>query len=201
MNFVEEEKYQLLRKAIKDGDVDKVREALDQGADPNRHSDFYLTPMQLAVRKKHVPIIKLLLQYKTSVDEECESYNLKEFIFGYSNLDKTHGIIATIINQNQDFKLLKRVFRNQIGESHYAKEVVEKVLQNNDSTDVVQKIFVVLVETYQDGPDLLEIFKLLLSHGLPINDFIVGKDKTALHMSIEHRKIDFVSKFLIQTNF
>lgn len=91
----------------------------------------------------------------------------------------------------------------------YVKEVVPYILERRkNNAEIVVDTFLELLDCdYELGQTELEIFKMLLANGLPIDDYLYDLDfdsaqQTALDLSVSFDKIDFVSSlFLLSKKF
>jgi hypothetical protein len=57
-----------LYKAVKEGNVSKVKRLLERGADPNIYNDHHLTPLHQAAYWGETEIVRLLLKHGAKVD-------------------------------------------------------------------------------------------------------------------------------------
>lgn len=75
------------------------------------------------------------------------------------------------------------------------KELVIHIINyRTDAKKIMQLVFQeMVVMKVDDSSWMVEVLKILLDHGMGIDDFIDGTDSTPLHLSVIHKKIDFVS--------
>lgn len=153
--------------AIKDGDVELVREMLKQGA--NYEDSFYLL---LPTMDQHqMEIIKLLVDFGAEV---VRSLAVK--IFAPENSKYAKELVGHIIKHNKDPKTMARLFcellrSNPVVEPH-ALEICQLML--DEGLNVNNR------NIYDDDAD----------YGICGNEFAF----TPLHMAIKKRRTDFVSK-------
>lgn len=154
-----------LEEAVKRSDVKAVQELLEKGADPNYKPRSYDSLMHLALKKKHVEVIKLLVQYGAKVKQHFLSE-----IFNFNSIE-------------------------------ISKEFVTQIIKYNEDVEIIIKIFMQLTYCKSTEPLMMDMLKLLLNHGLPVDDPIDSQSRTPLHYSILSNKADFVSKLNQVANF
>lgn len=148
----------ILLGAVDHGDVETVREALSQGADPNfRLYSQTESLMKIATNQPNTEIIKLLIQHGVTIDKD----------------------------------LMNHIFLYQRHASKRTREVVVSILKHNKTLEILHMIFNYLLE-YNMITERLNILVYLLDHGLSLKSFITA-GMTALHLSVKHKKTDFVS--------
>lgn len=162
------EKNEALKKAVEEGNVEKVHELLDKGAEPNYLSNEKKTLIKLAMEQNYIDTIKLLIQYGAEI--KPEDY-LDEYIFDSADC------------------------------SHRTKELVAHIFEYNNTKDIEllgRCLFFLTWCRNHEGPPGLEIFRLLLDLGLPVDEFISGtctpEDDlyTPLHQVAMEGRVDFV---------
>lgn len=157
-----------LRRAVKNNNVNMVHMLLDRGVNPN-----YLNLKFKDVNQNTVEIIKLLLKYGITVDEDFinKIFVLTEKKY-YQDLTE---ILTSCISSDtsDDSTLIEGIFRT---------------LSHHDEYPVPQR---------------KEILKLLIKKGLPVNGisckldiFSPVNDSAPLHFSVFMRLYDFISLLL-----
>lgn len=96
-----------LETAVKRSNVNAVRELLEKGADALYKPRSYDSLIGLALKKKNVEIIILLIQHGAAVSKDS-----LESIFELKSFDDSKNVIIEIIKLNKDFQIICGVFTN-----------------------------------------------------------------------------------------
>lgn len=94
-----------------------------------------------------------------------------------------HGAIV-------DVALLQHIF--ELKNSRLVEELLDHIIKYNNKIEDLQIIFYQLATSKFQEPGALEIFKILLDRGLPVNNFEDGY-KLPFFVSIVSDRIEFVS--------
>lgn len=189
-----------LEAAVKKAEVDEVRELLEQGADPIYSTNSYkffseLTQGRRAMNEKDIQIFKLLVQHGAIIERRWF-----DDLFAISEHSQyAEELVAHVIKYNKDTEFIQMIF------SELASSGADEFDEDDEDEDDLEDPPYSGQEDEDDykfpEPIKLNIFKLLLDHGVPINEFIFDeyeeeKCSTPLHLSICGKKLDFVSLLL-----
>lgn len=153
-----------LFKAVKSDDVEKVRELLEQGADPNYWPQFLLA----ALENKKIEIVKLLIKFGFTVRDDFLDY-----IFNFKSVEHITELLQCIINHNKDIKVLHKIFDNLLFATYEKPtmlwiDILKLLIDNRMSINSIEgpgytplHCFIIL-----NKPDFV---LLLLQHGADVN--------------------------------
>lgn len=175
----------------------------------------FITGLRNAVETGNISKARLLLDLH-GVDPNDKPWPVSQPLLDLA-VERNHKDIIKLLVQygaKTDTKIIKYIFKY----NYHVKELLTHVIKYNDNVHLLQEIFYHLTDHGDRvGPSALDIFKLLLDRGLPVDDFIQGVTKiyyfpdghddddddepedvfTPLQWSIENKRIDFVSEMLL----
>lgn len=158
--------------------------------------DSRIIALKKAVKNSDAESIRLLL------DNTVDPRYLLEItakIFRSGSVTRNQ---SKIINLILDRGLVKTIFWNDMFNPEFndcAREIVIFILNKfNDHKYILREIFYRLCKNVDfEGPSAVGILKLLIDHGMPVNglnNYGMKAKISPLHLSIIHKRIDFVSK-------
>lgn len=122
--------------AVEAGSIPAVRMLLKEGANPNYSPKWVeQSLLLLAVKKKHVKIIELLLQYKAKVDDnflrEISKYGYEDILekvsvailkYNRNNITLMENMFSNLVNYARNTKVLELLLNHGLPIDHYIGE-------------------------------------------------------------------------------
>lgn len=110
--------------AVEAGDVEGVRQSLNQGANPSYAPKWIeKSLLHLALKKCHVKIIDLLFQYEAKVNDDF----IKQ-IFDNDNQHILKELVAIVLKYKKDIILMQKMFNELVGSYSKDVEILELLL-------------------------------------------------------------------------
>ncbi|STX50452.1 Ankyrin repeat protein [Legionella busanensis] len=204
INQVDSDGNTILHDAVLTGDEYYVRLALDLGVDSNAANSKGFTGLHYAVAFGHCNIVRLLLSQSTFTQFNAEV----EVSNGIYNQKLSLLELAAVQDQVEVLKILHQDGRFDFSKEYGFKRTLLSVAEDNPLTlaylltlpeiDFKKKD----VKNYSGGKNALhkaaangfvDVVKMLLEKGMPINDTSCDRKETALHFAIGPEKNDDVS--------
>ena len=182
-----------LHSAAAEGDVKRVRELLEKGADPNARDENGVTPLHLAAYWGRVEIVKLLLEYRADQNAK-DKFGVtplhRAAYMGHVEVVKLflkHGTNPNVQNKDGVTPLYAAAYRGHV-------DVVALLLKhganpNAKDKDGMTPLYVAVLNGHVD------VVRLLLEHGADPNI----KDKngvTPLHVAASGDRVDIARHLL-----
>lgn len=125
MESIENIKNYALLGAVEAGNVNSTRQLLNQGANPNYTPKWVEESlMHLALRKKHIKIVELLVRFKGRVKDSF----VKE-IFSSQHSEYFQDLLDIIVDKNKkDIKLIQSIFVNLMKSQRPSEKLLKFVL-------------------------------------------------------------------------
>lgn len=203
--FKEEDDFSSLLEEASNGNIKKVKELLDKGANPNIVDNIGNTPLMLAAHNGHKKIVKLLLIKGANLDTAniFGDTALTTVVFQALFSPRCEGIVKLLLNagtRNIDFKNGDGRNSLMIAVSGMHVEIVKLLLKKGANPNVVDNIgntslMRLCINKAIYPPYQLEIAKLLIKAGTNINAKNIYEE-TALMNSVSAENENIVCLLL-----
>ena len=188
--------FQNLSDAVWNGDILHVQHLIASGDDVNAESEDAITPLFLAITKKHYDMVKLLLDSGADVNHEIQKKDSTPLLYAIGQKQK--DIVELLLDRGADVnheimnRLTPIIFA--IGEEQNDIAVVELLLKkganiNYETTDGNTPLLSAIRAKQKD------IVELFLDRGADVNHEI-KKGWTPLLYAIEQKQKDIAELFL-----
>ena len=188
--------FQNLSDAVWNGDILHVQHLIASGDDVNAESEDAITPLFLAITKKHYDMVKLLLDSGADVNHEIQKKDSTPLLYAIGQKQK--DIVELLLDRGADVNFVIKDNRTPL---YYAiigkqKDIVELLLDRGADVnhEIMNRLTPIIFAIGEEQNDIA-VVELLLKKGANIN-YETTDGNTPLLSAIRAKQKDIVELFL-----